>query len=39
MEADLFDLFGVSRGGSGDSMGDVGVLDGAKYGCLNGARE
>lgn len=39
MDADLFDAFAVSRNNDGDSIGDVGVLDGAEEGRLDGSRE
>ena len=38
MDADLFEVFIVSRNDNGDDLGDVGALDGANEGCLDGSR-
>ena len=38
MDADLFEAFAGSRNDDGDNLGDVGALDGAEGGCLNGPR-
>ena len=38
MDADLFEAFTVSRNDDGDSLGDVGALDGAEEGCLDGSK-
>lgn len=38
MDADLFEVFAVSRNDDGDNLGDVGALDGAEEGCLDGSR-
>jgi hypothetical protein len=38
MDADLFEVLAVSRNDDGDSIGDLGALDGAEEGCLDGSR-